>query len=249
MAPRSTFAAAQGLLAGVRPQHTAVDSVDVWAWQLDADADAIAAARSLLGEDERNRADRFVNANDRSRYVVAHGVMRSVLAAYVGEEASRLRFTRGRHAKPALAEDAARVRFNLAHSGDRAMLAVSTAHEVGIDVERERDDVDPLAIAERYFFDADRDAIYAAPPALRMATFVRLWVAKEALLKAHGTGLWLPLDAFTIEFAADGTRAHALPRGDNGLAPGWKLRMLELDTGWHGAVAAAGDAWTLRLRT
>ena len=222
----------------------------VWAFMLGA-SDAIADAwRRLLSDDEKMRADRFVRRRDRSRWIVAHGVLRHLLGRYCGIDPRAIAFVHGAAGKPSLARAAThdpRTTFNLAHSHDRALLAVSRDREIGVDLERIRDDFDPLPIAREFFFGAELAAIQAAAPDQRRDAFFRHWTAKEAVLKAHGAGLSLALDSFCVTFESGGSIARVQSRGSAVLDPALFVRMLPLPAGWHGAVAASGEGWTLQL--
>ena len=91
---------------------------------------------SILDDDERARAARFVFPHDGRRYVAAHAALRLVLAHYLDEDPRRLRFERGTHGKPRLAcRTAGDYEINLSHSGGRALIAVARAREVGVDIE------------------------------------------------------------------------------------------------------------------
>ncbi|HKO39194.1 MAG TPA: hypothetical protein VJU14_12580 [Solirubrobacterales bacterium] len=89
--------------------------------------------------------------------------LRRVLAVYLREQPQEIELTRGKHGKPRLAADSARLEFNLSHSGDLALVAVSGTLEVGIDVERMRP--------------------------RREEAFYWRWACREARLKCLGIGL------------------------------------------------------------
>ena len=119
----------------------------------------------LLSDDEKLRADRFVRRRDRARWIVAHGVLRHLLGRYCGVEPRAIAFVHGAAGKPSLAQAGAHgttTTFNLAHSHDRALLAVSRDREIGVDLEQVRDDFDPLPIAREFFFGTELAAIQAA---------------------------------------------------------------------------------------
>ena len=223
--------------------------VDVWAFSLTAPAHAIERWLPLLSDDERDRAARFIRAADGHAYIVAHGVMRHLLAGYCDAAPAALRFGRAEGGKPMLEGPACdqRVRFNLAHSGAGALLAVSQAGEIGVDLEAGRNDVDMSGLAGRFFCNSERDAIMRAPDEQRADAFFRCWVAKEALLKAQGTGLAYPLDAFAIGFSADGTTAGVSSSDPAVSRSDWLIRMLPLPPGWYGAVCGP-RACTVRIR-
>jgi len=226
--------------------------VHVWAFMLRESNAIVDAWRQFLSDDEKLRADRFVRRRDRARWIVAHGVLRQLLGRYCGVDPRAIAFVHGAAGKPSLAQASAHgapTTFNLAHSHDRALLAVSRDREIGIDLEQIRDDFDPLPIAREFFFGTELAAIEAAAPDLRRDAFFRHWTAKEAILKAHGAGLSLALDSFCVTFESGGAIARAHSRDVAVLDASLVVRMLPLPSGWHGAVAARGEDWTLRFAT
>jgi 4'-phosphopantetheinyl transferase len=90
------------------------------------------------------------------------------------------------------------VKFNVSHSGDVALIAIGYTHELGIDIERRRHISHFEQIASRYFHAHEVAAIHDAPPDSRNDTFLRLWTAKEAILKAIGIGIVHSLNVFEV---------------------------------------------------
>src|SRR5579864_4563920 len=227
-------------------------TIHVWPFALKSSAGGVAQGREYLSREERERADRFVFAADREEYVVAHGVVRSILGRYTGIEPDVLQFSVGSAGKPRLTDVGSGdcgVSFNLSHSGGRALLAVSDGREVGVDIERLREGIDVLAISSRYFFGPERDTIEGAPPARRREQFLRYWVAKEAVLKAAGIGISLALDRFQVDFQPDAMMAGITTHAPNRLAGDWTIRILAVEPGWAAAVSAASRSWTVRLES
>ena len=232
------------------PMAIAGADIHVWAFMLGESERIVGAWRELLSDDEKHRADRFVFDRDRNRWIVARGVLRHLLARYCGVAPVAIAFHYASAGKPAIAPGVAataRVTFNLAHSRDRALLAVACDREIGVDLEHVRDDFDPLPIARRYFFGAELAAIQAAPSASQRDAFFRHWVAKEAVLKASGAGLSLPLDSFGVTFNSDGSIARVRSTDSAALDDALVVRMLPLEDSWHGGVAASGDRCELRF--
>lgn len=224
------------------------DTVHVWSFDLEGPTEVVARCRTLLSPEERHRADRFVFERDRVRHTVAHATLRHLLSRYCGVVPTSLAFATSPAGKPALHPDAG-ICFNLTHSENRGLLAVSVDRELGIDLERVRSNIEALAISSHYFFGTERDAIEAAPEAERDSTFFRYWVAKEAVLKAQGIGLGFPLDRFRVDFQPDGTAARIESLDPAALAPDWTVKMLRCAVGWLGAVAARGTGWGIKVVT
>lgn len=148
--------------------------------------------RASLSPEEIERRDRFVRVEDRERYACAHGLLRRVLSLHTGCAPGELRFIKGLAGKPAL--DPACVRdapaFNLSHSGDWAAIAIAPKGcPVGIDVEETTRETDMLGVARHSFCPGETAALEAASDDARAALFFRWWTAKEAVVKAWGTGL------------------------------------------------------------
>jgi 4'-phosphopantetheinyl transferase len=127
--------------------------------------------------------------------------LRRVLGYYLNADPEQIELRLGEHGKPALADPTAPLRFNLSHSGGAALIAVARELEVGVDVERIRPRRDPLRLAERALEPAAVEAIRAAAPSERLASFHAAWTRHEAVAKCHGTGLWRPLPATPVAVA------------------------------------------------
>ena len=209
------------------------DAIDLWTWRLDADPGAAA----VLSEPERARASRFVSPVHGARYVAARSGLRRVLAAYCGMPAADLCLADGPHGKPALADEAY-LRFNLGHCEDVAFLAVTTAGEIGVDIEALRP-FDGGGI-ERFFSPQERKCLAATPEAERMRAFYQCWTRKEAVLKALGDGLAKPLDSFDVDPLSRNCPRVLRFEGEDTAA--WRLWHVEPAPGFVGAVAmrAAG---------
>jgi 4'-phosphopantetheinyl transferase len=218
-------------------------SVHVWSFFLNASSACRDECALTLSGAEQARAERFIHERSRDNFIVAHGVLRQLLARYTGVPASRLAFSSGPNGKPTIAFTGVAVSFNMTHSHGRALIAVSDEREVGIDLEQLNPAVKALAIARRYFCPAELAAIETGSPTLQAENFFRYWVAKEAVLKGEGIGLKFPIDKFEIEFDASGATAVAHALEDSRLARDWRIRMLRLDGDWIGAVALRGDNW------
>jgi 4'-phosphopantetheinyl transferase len=203
-----------------------------------------ARGEARLSEDERARAARFVFDRDRIRYTNARTGLRQVLGACLGIAPAAVRLTYGPRGKPQLVSAAGGIRFNLSHSGDRAIVAVALGAEVGVDIERVRDDLDHAGLAESFFTVRERAEIAARPAPACAAAFFRCWVAKESYLKALGEGLIAPLDALGVDPAArpDTIRWTAVDTD----ARAWDIELLPATPGHVAALACRAGAWRIR---
>lgn len=147
-------------------------------------------ARALLTADEIVRADRFVFAQDRALFTVAHALLRRVLGP--GE------LETGKRGRPELKDR--RVRFNLSHTRGLIAVAVTRSADIGVDVEDMQRRSDGTSVADRFFSPIETAALFALPQAEQPERFFRYWTLKEAYIKARGLGLAIPLDQFSFAF-------------------------------------------------
>jgi 4'-phosphopantetheinyl transferase len=201
--------------------------VHVWRARLDVTEAECSRRRALLDDAERARALSYRLERDRRRFTVARGFTRAVLAVYERTVPNAIRFRLGPHGKPAL-QDALEpsLCFSVSYSGDIALVAVSDV-ELGVDVERVRDDLDILEVSELSFSRAEHDALRALPPSLRRDAFFACWTRKEAYTKATGLGLTMPLRDFSVSLAPDEPAALLEVTSDPRLATGWTLQSFD----------------------
>lgn len=123
------------------------------------------------------------------------------------------------------------------HSGDGLLIAHARNAVVGIDLEWRRPRKRVLAIADRYFHPAETEWLAAhTHETSRQDAFIRLWCAKEAVLKAHGHGLAFGLDRLHFIERAGTLHLHACDSA-LGIAVHWRLRELQPMPGYRAALA------------
>ena len=211
----------------------------VWRIHIDR-ADAVEAHWLVLSAEERQRANRFYRASDRTRFVVAHGTLRRILSAYAGMPADALTFCLGAHGKPSLNGVAAHagLEFNLSHSGSLAVLAVAVSRPIGVDVEQWSESVEHREIADRFFSPAECEALATLgdSTALVMEGFFAAWTRKEAYLKATGHGIARGLHHFDVSLTPGAPARLLADRLDADAPRRWDLVALDVAPGYSGAL-------------
>ena len=181
-----------------------IGQVRLWTVDLSAAPRHMRPAADTLSDDERVRASRFRFDVHRRRFVAARAALRTVLADVVGTSPARICFQYSVRGKPSLADGLGAPEFNLSHSDDLAVIAVSVEAAVGVDVECIRPVAELEGIISKYFSPAEQAVILAdareAPHA-----FFRYWTLKEAWLKTDGTGLSGLVSSVEVIRAPDGT--------------------------------------------
>jgi 4'-phosphopantetheinyl transferase len=229
------------------PLHS--DEVHVWRADLDVGADVLQRLQGTLSADEQARAERFYFPVDRARYLAGRGILRALLARYLGNPACDLRFCYGARGKPALAPGNATedLRFNLSHSQGLALFAFALRREVGIDLEYVRPSLTNDRLAERFFSPQEVTALRALPESVQTEAFFHCWTRKEAYIKARGGGLGIALASFAVSLAP-GQMTNLLITSDDTLEAGRRsLRALAPGGGCVAAIAAEGKDWSLAL--
>jgi 4'-phosphopantetheinyl transferase len=171
------------LASDVRRLPSPEPGVALYLARLPATIDEMLAA--CLADNERARFAALARPVDRVRYLARRLLLRDILARSFGLDAAGLRFACTRHGKPHL-DDHPGLHFNASHAGDWLLVATRRAGPVGVDIEHVATMFDWRALLSRVCApDEARACLAAADP---RAQFFRLWTAKEAVLKAHGTG-------------------------------------------------------------
>ena len=227
------------------------EDIHIWRVPLDQPAHAVDWLAAFLDADEHQRAARFQFANLRRQFTVARGVMRHVLAGYLRVHPAELTFTYGPKGKPALGGVGAGdgLTFNLSHASELALLAVGRGRVIGVDIEAVRPLAELDAIALRYFCPTERAILAASDEHGRRSWFYRFWTRKEALLKATGDGLSLPLDRLDVSGANLGTAQPMTVLDGTGTPRQLTVQDLDPGDGYTGAVAVEGAGWRSRTWT
>jgi 4'-phosphopantetheinyl transferase len=234
-----------------RPPKTLLledNEVHVWRASLELPAPRVQALQHDLSEEELERAERFHFQRHQSHFIAARGLLRTILGRYLKTEPRRLRFRYGPKGKPELVGGTSRraLRFNVSHSHDLALYAITHGREIGVDVERIRPDVAGEKIAERFFCPQEAAALRQLPDGVRQTAFYTCWTRKEAYLKAIGEGITLRLDQFEVSVVPGEPAVLLSIHGDPKEASYWSLKELDPEPGYVGALAVKGHDWDLR---
>jgi len=232
------------------PNGYAIGSRDVHVWmrRLGSPAAHLQAMIEILAPEERQRAERFHFLADRERHVVGRALARILLGRLLAIRPDEIAFRYSESGKPSLtsAQNSADYQFNVSHSGDFILVAVTARRAIGVDVERIRNEVELDAIAARFFSQREQVDLATVPPDQRRAAFFACWSRKEAFIKATGAGLGRPLDAFDVSVKPDAPAMLQETRPDRAEAARWVLRDLDVGPDHKAAVAVEGSGWELK---
>ncbi len=230
------------------PPELPAEESHVWAIQLDVAQDRLQSLEAMLSADERARAQAFRTEELRRRFSAAHGSMRAILSKYIKESPDRITFALEHRGKPRLGDSYATtsLKFNLTHSADLALLAIVKDCEVGVDIERVREVKELEQLARRYFHPAEAEDVMSRTEDLCTA-FFKCWTAKEAVLKAFGSGIAESLDHFWVppcETSSGWVDVSAMPKFIEA-SQCWVTR-LDLCDNYEAAIAFLGPERRVR---
>jgi 4'-phosphopantetheinyl transferase len=219
-------------------------AVHVWALSLQVCPEVLRGFGHLLDSTEQARAARIQGERARNRYVAGRCALRQILARHLNEQPASFQFDYTPKGKPFLVGYAARggLHFNMAHSEDLAVVAVSPQPYIGIDLERVRPVDGPLEMAPVLCSAREQAEFQSIPPGGRAAAFLRIWTRKEAVLKATGQGIGDALAQIEVTFQPDQpARLVGLPEDVAAVSAQWSLRELTPAAGFIAVLAQPGQ--------
>ncbi len=174
------------------PENTA----HVWRASLERSDIAERRLSDVCSLDERQRASRFRVSHEGRRFLVGRGILRSILARYLGTEPQSVPFEYGLNGKPRVAPTLSdpSIQFNVSHSAGVMLCALACNVNVGVDIEQVRALPEYDRMIELIFTESEHSAIKSLPTSEQLKALFMCWVHKEARLKATGAGLSGSLD-------------------------------------------------------
>jgi 4'-phosphopantetheinyl transferase len=172
--------------------------VDIWCARLDLSL--MQDLTGILSTYEKKRSQQLQFDRDKQRHVFSRGILRLILSKYVQESPNQIEIVIGPHGKPALSQRGGEysIHFNLSHSHDCVLYSITRVGEIGVDVEKIREVPDMEKIVEKFFSAREKASFKGLAPSQKKQAFFNCWSRKEAMIKAMGGGLSLPLDQFDV---------------------------------------------------
>ena len=224
--------------------------VHIWSLELDQPEDVRVAFWQTLTEEEQNRANRFYFDHDRHHFIVARGVLRQLLANYLGILPTDVIFAYGHNGKPLLderlRENGRNLEFNLSHAKGVGLIGFSWNRVLGVDVEQIRPLNDGPDIAKRFFSEWENNIFFSLPEDQYPQAFFNCWTRKEAFIKAIGDGLTYPLDKFDVTLAPGEPAKLLRVEGSQEKASHWRLISFVPKENYVGALIGEGKSWTVK---
>lgn len=191
------------------------DEIHIWRVLLKSDSATLETSFENLSPDELQRAERYYFKKDRNHFMVARGILRKILSSYLDICPKQIRFSYNDFGKPMVSSvvNNKLVFFNISHSQNLALVAVTSKQEIGVDIEALNKNIDVLKVADYFFSPTEIQGLKTLSPALRVPFFFKIWTRKEALIKAFGKGLLLLSKQFTIPVTAENIKILKFTKG------------------------------------
>ena len=231
-----------------KAHHLVLGEDEVHVWHAILDEALAEHLLPVLSQDEVERAERFHFPRHRNHFIVARGLLRTILASYIDVKPPELRFSYAAKGKPSLENflNQSNLKFNLAHSHERAIYGFTRNRELGIDIEFEREDLADEDVAKRFFSEAEVAALRTLSPEERKTAFFHCWTRKEAYIKARGEGLSMPLNQFDVSLTPGEPAALLRNRTDANEISRWSMQSLSVDLGYVAALVVEGHNWRIK---
>ena len=205
------------------------NTVHVYGITISASLHLLTLAHVLLNEPEHKRAKSYYQQKDRERFIVSRVALRKLMGKYLNQAPQNIVFSIGNNKKPFIHNARQPIHYNVSHSGDQILIAISD-YEVGIDVEHTQTDFDYEEIIPTCFSALETAHIRSSSGPRH--TFYLLWTRKEALLKATAKGV--DDDLISIP-SLDGAHDVGFTHVD------WAVRSFVIGDGYVGSVGVRQD--------
>ncbi len=214
------------------------DAVCLFRINLDDSASRLDEYRQILSLDEQEKADRYRKHVDYCRSVISRAVLRQLLGRVLESTTTDIQFEYGAFGKPALASHhGSDVHFNVSHSGNWILIGLSAKNPIGVDVEEMRAIESLEGLAKSTFSAVEFEIWRDLPAEYSVAGFFRGWTCKEALIKAFGMGISLPLD--NVQVGIDPRSPTSIVRLmiANESIDQWQVNSIPIASGYCAALA------------
>lgn len=174
------------------------DSCNIWYIYVSQALEAIPTLWELLTEEEKKRANNYKFPKHRDAFITSRGYLRKILSKYLQIPPQIIEFAYTAKGKPYLV-NYPQLQFNLSHSQDLIVYAITYNRPIGIDVEYLRTFPDAVTIAQRFFSPQEAEFISNCTKNTQSLAFFQGWTSKEAILKATGAGIGGGLASVIVE--------------------------------------------------
>ena len=213
--------------------------IQIWIVLLNEWDSHLSELKALLSAEEIERAKRLKVRDKQEQSICSRGILRILLSSYLDNAPANIPIQTTQDGKPYLERSG--LRFNVSHSGNRLLCGIARNFQIGIDIQQIYSIENIDTISRNYFSEGERNYLRSQPSDQLKDHFFSIWTAKEAYLKAIGSGFQespiristLP-DKFRKDFFLDDDGSKLKNRG-------WNIVSIEIDPEYKAAIAVSGE--------
>lgn len=155
---------------------------------------------SYLSDEETQRANKLKINLKRKQFVISRGLLRVLLSSTIQKQAQEISIHYEEKGKPFVQEeiDNKSIEFNISHSNNYVLIAITLANKVGVDIEAINPGMKFIPLAKRFFSEKESSALLNISEETQCDTFYRIWARKESFIKVTGEGVSYGLDKFSV---------------------------------------------------
>lgn len=218
----------------------------IWCVPLQAEQKQLQQWWRLLSPDEQKKAERYHFEKNTRQYIQTRGILRELLGEYLDSPPKSIEFGYNEYDKPTL-KSKNKLKFNVSHSGEMALLAFNWEDEIGVDIEDSTREIEIDVVAKHFFSPNEVNTLLALPLSEQQPTFFNCWTRKEAIIKALGTGLAFPLNQFEVSMKVGSPARLLATHWDPEEAANWYMASFTPAENYIGAFAVRGLVSDLQL--
>ena len=200
------------------------NGIHIWWSILDQPPDLVNKYKHMLSPEEQKRVNNLKFRLLRDRQIISRGILRQVLSKYLNIDIKRIEFTYNKFGKPSLSPklDDFNLHFNMSHSEQLGIFAFAIGSAIGVDVEEIKGSLNFEDVIELCFSDFEKSWFYDIAPGMRKEVFYKIWTAKEAFIKALGTGFSFPVKNIEFKLNRDNNLSFHSISGDYNFVRKWE---------------------------
>lgn len=178
------------------PATLAMQDIHVWLIDLSEENINQHQQDGYLHKSDIAHTQSIASSTSRKRYIATRNIYRKILSDYLDVPATEIRIERDDQGKPCIARDnQIELEFNISHSHECSLLAVSREYPVGVDIEYRQRHINVMKLAQRFLSPAETRWLENTEDSTD--AFLSIWTRKEAVLKCHGQGISYGLHRFS----------------------------------------------------
>jgi len=219
------------------------DYVDIWLINLAEEENDIFNHQRYLTPDELSRASKYLSGKKSREFIITRSSLRNIIGYVLKTDPRQIGIAYTSSGMPLLDHTWSHtdITFNVSHSHDQAIIAVSIKNIIGIDIEKVRIDIEYEKLAKRFFSEIEHKQIMEIEDTLRLDAFFATWTRKEALVKATGTGIAYGLNKFDVSVGPDKPAELLNSRWQAECQSSWSLLNIDTVPEYKACLAVAGD--------